>query len=490
MTRCGYRIVLGMMGRGNLPLLFLGIGKGLYEVWRVSNEILENQIQNCISQRENLEAILNSVTDGILAIDSHFRIVNLNLAAEGIIGQKRSAILGRACSDVLTRADGVTGCFLRPIIESGTMVEDAELLVLHPDGAERKLNVTTHALKDERGHSHGLVAIFRDMTELHALRQAISSQVKFERLVGKNHRMREIYQLIDDIGESDATILILGESGTGKELVAEAIHRRSHRAKGPFVKVNCSALSEGLLESELFGHVKGAFTGAIQDKVGRFELADGGTVFLDEIGDISPVVQVKLLRVLQEHEFERVGSTETVHVDVRVVAATHRDLKARMAEGLFRDDLYYRLYVVPIELPSLRERKEDLPLLANHFIEKFRNQTHKSIRELLPDAMNLIMDYDWPGNVRELENAIEHAFVKCHGEAIRISDLPLGLVREVRGDLSLLQEESPLSEKEQMLSVLERTGWNRSRAARLLGMHRTTIWRKIKEYGIEVPSLS
>lgn len=453
-------------------------------------EILETQIQNCISQRKNLEAILNSVTDGILAIDPEFRIVNLNLAAESIIGQARPAILGKACSEVLTRADGQTGCFLRPIVESGQMVKDAELLVLHPDGSERKLNVTTHALQDEYGQAHGLVAIFRDMTELHALRQAISSKVKFERLVGKNHRMREIYQLIEDIGDSDATILILGESGTGKELVAEAIHQRSHRAKGPFVKINCSALSEGLLESELFGHVKGAFTGAFQDKVGRFELADGGTIFLDEIGDISPTVQVKLLRVLQEREFERVGSTETRHVNVRVVAATHRDLKARMAEGLFRDDLYYRLYVVPIELPALRERKEDLPLLVNHFIEKFTEQTHKPIRELLPDAMSLLMDYDWPGNVRELENAIEHAFVKCHGDAVRVSDLPLGLVREVRGDRPVLEEESPLSEKEQMLSVLERTGWNRSRAARLLGMHRTTIWRKMKEHGIEVPPLS
>lgn len=462
------------------------VGEGL----NVGDDLLENQIQSCISQRKNLEAILNSVTDGILAIDRHFRIVNLNLAAEDIIGHPRTEILGQACSDVFTRADGVTGCFLRPIVESGRMVKDADVSVMHPDGKQRKLRITTHALQDEHGQAQGLVAIFRDLTELQALRQAISSQVRFERLVGKNHRMREIYQLIDDIGQSDATVLILGESGTGKELVAEAIHRRSHRSKGPFVKVNCSALSEGLLESELFGHVKGAFTGAFQDKVGRFELADGGTIFLDEIGDISPAVQVKLLRVLQEREFERVGSTQTRQVNVRVVAATHRDLRERMSEGLFRDDLYYRLYVVPIELPALRERKEDLPLLVNHFIEKFQKQTGKPIRELTPEAMNLIMDYDWPGNVRELENAIEHAFVKCHGELIHNADLPLGLLREVQGDRPVLPPESVLSEKDQILSVLERTGWNRSRAARLLGMHRTTIWRKMKEYDIEVPPLS
>ena len=456
----------------------------------MSNEILENKIQNCISQRENLEAILNSVTDGILAIDRHSEIVNLNRAAEGIFGQKRANILGKSCSDILTQATGEGGCFLKPIIESGTMVQDAQLPVLRLDGTQRYLNVTTHALKDERGNLQGVVAIFRDLTELHALRQAMNAQVRFEKLVGKNYRMREIYQLIENMGDSDATILILGESGTGKELVASAIHRRSHRRNGPFVKVNCSALSEGLLESELFGHVRGAFTGAIQDKVGRFQLADKGTVFLDEIGDLSPVVQVKLLRILQEREFEPVGSTETRQVDVRVVAATHRDLKARMAEGLFRDDLYYRLNVVPIELPALRERKEDLPLLVNHFLEVFRNQTHKPIRELRPDAMNMIMDHDWPGNVRELENAIEHAFVKCHSDTIRISDLPLGLVRDVRGEWPIFQEESPLSEKEQMISVLERAGWNRSRAARLLGMHRTTIWRKMKEYGIEVRTLS
>ncbi|MBT4137974.1 MAG: sigma 54-interacting transcriptional regulator [Candidatus Latescibacteria bacterium] len=450
---------------------------------------LESQIQNCISQRKNLEAILNSVADGILAIDPYLRIVNLNLAAENILGLSRSAILGKSCSDVLERTGGSNECFFKTTVERGTMVKDAELLVLRPDRSVRKLNVTTHALLDEKGQAQGLVAILRDLTELDALRKAINEQVKFERLVGKNHRMREIYHLIEDMNKSDATILVLGESGTGKELVAEAIHRRSHRAAGPFVRVNCSVLSEGLLESELFGHVVGAFTGAVQDKTGRFEMADGGTIFLDEIGDISPVVQVKLLRVLQERTFERVGSTQTQESDVRVVAATHRDLKARMANGLFREDLYYRLYVVPIELPALRERKEDLPLLVNHFIEKFTHQTRKKIRSTRPDALNLMMDYDWPGNVRELENAIEHAFVKCHSDAIQISDLPLALVRDVRGDRLVVEDGPTLSEKDQMLSVLERTGWNRSRAARLLGMHRTTMWRKMKTHGIVVPSL-
>ena len=455
----------------------------------MDSETFEDKIQNCISQRKNLEAILNSVTDGIVAIDNRFRVVNLNGAAQEMIGRDRVDILGGLCSDVLRRADGKKGCLLSPIIESGQMVKDVPFLVKHPSGKTRKLNVTTHILQDDKGDAQGVVAIFKDVTELDALREVVSAQMGFERLIGKNHRMREIYKLIEDIGQSDATVLILGESGTGKELVAEAIHKKSHRAKGPFVKVNCAALSEGLLESELFGHVKGAFTGAIHDKKGRFELAHGGTIFLDEIGDISPDVQVKLLRILQERTFERVGSTQTRQVDVRVVAATHRDLKARMAQGLFREDLYYRLYVVPIELPALRARKEDLPLLVDHFIQKFRKVTQKPIEALVPDAMRVIMDYDWPGNVRELENAIEHAFVKCHSDGIKVSDLPLGLIREVRGDV-VTQDESMLSEKQQMLAVLARTGWNQSRAARLLGMHRTTIWRKMKEYGIEVPKLS
>lgn len=453
----------------------------------MDTENLENRIAQCISQRKNLEAIFNSVTDGILAVNMDLRVVNLNRAALNIAGLALQAVIGQRCSDILTCVDGQAAALLEKAVTSGMMLKDAEWQVRRPDGCLRTLQVTTHALQDEKGHPQGAVAILKDLTEIYALRQALSGQVRFERLVGKNHRMREIYQLLEDIGDSDATVLILGESGTGKELVAEAIHRRSHRKDGPFVKVNCSALSEGILESELFGHVKGAFTGAIRDKAGRFELAHGGTLFLDEIGDISPAVQVRLLRVLQEREFERVGGTETVHVDVRVIAATHRDLRARMAEGLFRNDLYYRLYVVPIELPPLRERKEDVPLLLAHFVAKFRSQTGKSIRDVDAETMNVLMDYDWPGNIRELENAIEHAFVKCRSDVIGLLDLPLGLVRETQGVSVPVVGQG--SEKERMLTVLKQTGWNQSRAARLLGLHRTTIWRKMKEYGIDAPKL-
>ena len=468
---------------------------------------LRNQIAHCISQRKNLEAIFNSVNDGILAVDAHLQVVNLNRAAQDILGVTHEDALGEPCTALLRKADDPGGCELADAVRSGQMLQGREMRICRPDGQVRALEATTHVLQDEAGRPQGVVAILRDVTELQRLRTALRERERFERLIGKSHRMLEIYQLIEDIGESDATVLILGESGTGKELVAEAIHRRSHRRGGAFVKVNCSALSEGLLESELFGHVKGAFTGAIRDKAGRFELADGGTIFLDEIGEISPAVQVKLLRVLQEREFERVGGTETLHSDVRVIAATNRDLKQRMAEGRFRDDLYYRLYVVPIELPALRERKEDLPLLLEHFLEKFRQQTGKPIAKATPEVTSLMMDYDWPGNVRELENAVEHAFVKCHSEAIDVRDLPLGLVRDVGGAGGArpggdaperewaptagdgVGSDDGTSEKERLLAALKWAGWNQSRAARMLGMHRTTLWRKIKEYGIEVPKL-
>jgi two-component system response regulator HydG len=288
--------------------------------------------------------------------------------------------------------------------------------------------------------------------------------------------------LVDDLSDSDATVLVLGASGTGKELVAAAVHQSSHRSAGPFVKVNCSALSENLLESELFGHVRGAFTGAVRDKVGRFERAHGGTIFLDEIGDISPGVQLKLLRVLQEREIERVGSSETIAIDVRVIAATNRDLRALIAEGRFREDLFYRLHVMPIELPSLRERKEDIPLLVQHFIAIHNARTGRQIEAIDPAAMTLLLDHEWPGNVRELENAIEHAFIKCRGQVLLPECLPRHLHHERA--TAMPRPSSTRPEREQVAEVLEQCHWNRSEAADKLGMHRTTLWRKMKEWGL------
>lgn len=451
------------------------------------SEELQDQMARCISQRRNLETIFNSLTDGLVAVDRSLRVMNLNSALLDITGFSRPQALGATCGELFRPPEGERRCVLAGAIERGRMVQDLAMDIRRPDGEIRHIELTTHALQDDSGEPQGVVAIVKDRTEVQKLQSALRGPNRYECLVGKNHRMRELYELVDDIAESDATVLITGESGTGKEMVAQAVHNRSHRRSGPFIKVNCSALSEGLLESELFGHVKGAFTGAIRDKKGRFEMADGGSLFLDEIGDIAPSVQIKLLRVLQEREFERVGGTETVKVDVRVIAATNRDLEQRRREGRFREDLYYRLYVVPIELPPLRDRKEDVPLLVEHFVKRFRERTGKAIREVSPEAFGLLMDYDWPGNVRELENAIEHAFVKCHGDSIQESDLPRLMVRSVRGDVS--SSGRPVSEKDRLMSVLEQTGWNRSRTARILGMHRTTVWRKMKEFGIREPAL-
>jgi transcriptional regulator with PAS, ATPase and Fis domain len=295
--------------------------------------------------------------------------------------------------------------------------------------------------------------------------------------------MKEVYELIESVAPTDATTLIGGESGTGKELVAKAIHFQSRRAKGPFIKVSCAALSETILESELFGHVKGAFTGAYRDRPGRFEQAHGGTLFLDEIGEIGPAVQVKLLRVLQEREIERVGDVHTRQVDVRIIAATNRNLQQRVEEGLFREDLYYRLKVVTIDMPALRVRKQDIPLLANLFVKKLNERYKKSITGISPAGVDLLMEYAWPGNVRELENAMEHAFVKVRETVLQPKDFPHEL-RQLSEDSSFKAGGSARLDREYLVEMLKRTGGNRTEAARALGVDRTTLWRHLKKHNI------
>ena len=293
--------------------------------------------------------------------------------------------------------------------------------------------------------------------------------------------MQEIYQLIEDITDSDSTVLIEGESGTGKELIANAIHYHSKRKNNPFIKISCSSFSETLLESELFGHVRGAFTGAVKEKPGRFELADKGTIFLDEIGEASPNVQVKLLRVLQERKFERVGGTETITVDIRVIAATNRELKNEIEIGKFREDLYYRLSVIPIALPLLRKRKEDIPLLIDHFISKYNIIMSKNIKGISGSTLDLLEMYDYPGNIRELENAIEYAFNRCKGKIIKPDMLPVNIRRAVVTDPKEFGNDS---EKTKILNALDICKWNNIKAAKLLNMSRTTLWRKMKKYNI------
>ena len=320
-----------------------------------------------------------------------------------------------------------------------------------------------------------------------ALRKELTKKYQFEELVGKSPKMQAVFDLIKTVARSNATVLILGETGTGKELVAKAVHAESLRHKGPFVSLNCAALPESLLESELFGHEKGSFTGAIAQKKGKFELAHGGTIFLDEIGDISPNVQVHLLRVLQEKELNRVGGNEIVKVDVRVVTSTNRDLKKRVDEGKFREDLFYRLNVVPIYVPPLRERPDDIPILARYFLKKFNTENNKDIRDFSPEVLDYFMKYPWTGNVRELENAIEYSVVLCRNEIIKPEHLPPLLKERQICEPSAASEKISLkdTEKEQIIKVLDETEWNYTRTAKTLGISRSTLHNKLKEYRIE-----
>jgi PAS domain S-box-containing protein len=375
------------------------------------------------------------------------------------------------------------------------------------DGGSVPVLKNTRRLHDGAGQITGTVCIFTDLRPLKAL-QAQVARLRYDvpndagedRLIGKSLVMREVRERIRLAAESNATVLILGETGTGKELVAEAIHFQSERQNQPLLKVNCSALPETLLESELFGHVKGAFTGAVKDKPGRFELADGGTLFLDEIGDLSPLIQLKLLRVLQHHEFERVGESRARRADVRITAATHRDLRHLAAAGRFREDLFYRLNVFPIHVPPLRERTTDVPLLVNHFLERFNRETGKSIVQLSSDVRHILMDFCWPGNVRQLENAIEHAFVTCPGPEIGLFDLPVEIrMTELRQQIcddrrdsasgagspgaNRLLAKTPT--KEELLAWLEECHYNKAAVARRAGVDRTTVWRWLKR--LEVP---
>ena len=314
------------------------------------------------------------------------------------------------------------------------------------------------------------------------LSQALEKRYSFGNILGKNSRMQEIYEFISDIANTDSTVLIQGESGTGKELIARAIHFNSHRKTKPFVVANCSAYSQNLLESELFGHEKGSFTGAIRRKVGRFELAHGGTIFLDEIGEVSPPTQILLLRVLQDHRFERVGGEETLEVDVRVIAATNKNLMEEMKKGTFREDLYYRLNVIPIFVPPLRERKDDIPLLASHFLQKFTHEKKKEVASISPEVMETLLAHSWPGNVRELENILEHAIIIAKKDQILPKDLPQHFLQKPLPAQQLVSLQD--YERSLILRTLKETNWNKHQTSKRLKINRSTLYGKMKRYGL------
>ncbi len=381
-----------------------------------------------------------------------------------------------------------TACILRQTLETGKPVINQPVAILHTNGKEIPISVSTGILKDEAGEVIGGVETFRDLSLVEELRRELHRQYRLGDIISKSPRMQRIFALLPELARSDSTVLILGESGTGKELVARALHHLSRRASGPFVALNCGALPDTLLESELFGHAAGAFTDAKRDRKGRFALAEGGTLLLDEIGDISPALQVRLLRVLEEHAYTPLGTSKTIKADVRVVAATNKDLAQMLEAGTFRSDLYYRINVVQLTLPRLADRTEDIPLLCEHFIARFNRLQSKKILGLSYEALAIFMRHDWPGNIRELENAIEHAFILCPQGLIQPEHLPEHLWREA-GSGSAATSSLSLKEQEKrfLVEALERHGWRRMATARELGIDKNTLRRKIKRYGLAPP---
>ncbi len=446
-------------------------------------ERLELAYSEVMKERNKLQAMLNSIAEGVFTVDRDFNITTLNSSAEKITGFKKSEVIGKPCNSVFRSSLCGESCPLRETLSTGIPARDHEVEIISKSGNKIPISISTAILRDEHGEIAGGVETFRDLSEIKKLSEELKGKYSFGSIIGKSNRMRKVYELISSVTSANATVLIRGETGTGKELVARAIHYNGPRCNNPFVAVSCAALPEDLLESELFGHVKGAFTGAISDRKGRFELADGGTLFLDEVGDISLRVQAKLLRVLESREFEKLGSIETISADVRLIAATNRDLEDRIRSGELREDLYYRLNVIQIELPPLRERREDIPLLVRHFISRFNQETGRSISDVSQDAMDILVDHNWPGNVRQLENAIEHAFIHCRSGSIQPEHLP----QEMISQKPIPEEEGTLisAERQAIESALRRRNWNRSFAARDLGISRTTLWRKTKKYGIK-----
>ncbi len=431
--------------------------------------------------------ILNSIADGVFTTDNDGKITFMNKAAEEITGFSSKEAVGHYCFDVFRADICQSRCALKETLKTKKEIINLSATILKKGGQQVPISISTAVLKDGKGRIIGGVETFRDLSAIEELKKELSQKYTLGDILSKNHLIHDIFNILPNIAESDSTILIQGASGTGKELFAKAIHNLSRRKDKTFVKVNSGALPDTLLESELFGYVKGAFTDAKRDKPGRFALANEGTIFLDEVGDMSPSLQVKLLRVLQEKEYEPLGATSPRKTDVRIIAATNKDLSTLVNEGKFRDDLFYRLNVVKIELPPLSQRREDIPLLIDHFIQKFNAKMGKQILGLADQALRLLLKHDYPGNVRELENIIEHAFVLCTGNRIDVDCLPkqVTMGQEEGGRFSP-REEHPFEKAEAGIvkQTLEKHRGNRIKAAQDLGISRATLWRKMKKYGL------
>ncbi|MBF0135436.1 MAG: sigma 54-interacting transcriptional regulator [Magnetococcus sp. DMHC-1] len=489
--------VLVITGFPDLETVQEALRAGAYDylVKPVLKENLLRQVKSALDHKtmrddkermqHRLTAVFNSVRDAIITVDANLRIMEFNQAAQRICGFSAHEA-GQLLNSEHRHCHGHCLDALDRVFKNK---DRAEMVRLQCDNSVRKgqmVDVSASPLFDKTNQFLGAVMVVRDETRLAALEKNLGERQGFHGIIGRSRKMQNIYSLIENLADVDTTVLVTGESGTGKERIADALHGRGVRSRGTLVKVNCSGLSETLLESELFGHVRGAFTGAVKDKIGRFQLADRGTIFLDEIGDVSARMQTRLLRVLQNKELERVGESRTVQVDVRVVAATNQNLREKIAQGLFREDLYYRLKVVEILLPPLRDRREDIPLLLDHFIHRFNGTFGRSIVGVSDQVMQVIMEYPWPGNIRELEHAVEHAFVICRDSYIDIKDLPPELsASPSRGIIPEKVAVSTEEDRDRIIHALEKSGWVKARAARNLGVSRSTLYRKMQELAIQ-----
>ena len=439
----------------------------------------DTELKKILADKENLERILDNLTEGIIAHDKERHILFFNRAAEKITGYNRQDVLGKDCH----AAFGTPFCGGRCSFQEGPPDSldhlSYPLNILTRQGQPRRIEMSVNGMNDNNKSFVGIIASFRDVTDLIGLKIQVGDLKGFAGIIGREPKMLHVYTQIRDMATNDYPVHISGDTGTGKELVATAIHNESRRGGRPFVPINCGALPDGILESELFGHVKGAFTGAVRDKKGRFELANGGTLLLDEVADLPKVVQAKLLRVLQEGTFERVGGEKTISVDVRIISATNRDLKREVKKGNFREDLYYRINVVPIHLPPLKKRRNDIPLLVEHFLNIALEEGHNT-PGLSKDALEVMMDYAWPGNIRELQSALRFALVSSSGRIIKSNDLPLELKewkkeRPSPGPTRKLDLES-------VRNALAQSGGNKAKAARILGVGRATLYRFLADF--------
>jgi len=429
---------------------------------------------------------LDSIADGVFTVDKNWRITSFNSAAERVTGVSRNDALGQLCKDVLKADICERNCCLRATMKTGEQIINKKVYIINAEGRKLPISISTALLHDKKGKLLGAVETFRDISIEEDLRKVISQKYNFADIISKNHKMLKLFDMIPDIADGGSTVLIEGESGTGKELIARAIHNLSSRRKAPFIAVNCSALPDTLLESELFGYKAGAFTDAKKDKSGRFKLAENGTLFLDEIADITPSMQVKLLRVLQEKTYEPLGGTQSIQHNARIIAATNKNLEEMVKQGIFREDFFYRINVFKISLPPLRERMEDIPLLIDHFIGYFNTLQKKNIEGINEEAMSILMGYHYPGNIRELANIIERAFILCKTGIIEKKHLPEFLFALQAKDDKNGFDSFHNVEYVFLTNTLKQNNWDCPKTARQLGIHKSTLYRKIKSLGITI----